>query len=196
MELRPEPALGPAAAGAERGEPECGPGAGGMSRPPPTGKMPGAPEAAPGDGAGAGRQRKLEALIRDPRSPINVESLLDGLNSLVLDLDFPALRKNKNIDNFLNRYEKIVKKIRGLQMKAEDYDVVKVIGRGAFGEVQLVRHKASQKVYAMKLLSKFEMIKRSDSAFFGKKEILWPLPTVPGWFSSSVPFRMTGICTW
>jgi hypothetical protein len=32
-----------------------------------------------------------------------------------------------------------VKKIRGLQMKAEDYDVVKVIGRGAFGEVQLVR---------------------------------------------------------
>ena len=32
-----------------------------------------------------------------------------------------------------------MKKIRGLQMKAEDYDVVKVIGRGAFGEVQLVR---------------------------------------------------------
>lgn len=27
----------------------------------------------------------------------------DGLNSLVLDLDYPALRKNKNIDNFLNR---------------------------------------------------------------------------------------------
>uniref|UniRef100_A0A8C1K3F9 Rho-associated protein kinase 2 n=1 Tax=Cyprinus carpio TaxID=7962 RepID=A0A8C1K3F9_CYPCA len=53
-----------------------------------------------------------------------------------------------------------------LQMKPEDFDRVKVIGRGAFGEVQLVRHKASQKVYAMKVLSKFEMIKRSDSAFF------------------------------
>lgn len=49
-----------------------------MSRPPATGKMPGAPEAVPGDGAGASRQRKLEALIRDPRSPINVESLLVG----------------------------------------------------------------------------------------------------------------------
>uniref|UniRef100_A0A8C7TDN5 Rho-associated protein kinase 1 n=1 Tax=Oncorhynchus mykiss TaxID=8022 RepID=A0A8C7TDN5_ONCMY len=57
-------------------------------------------------------------------------------------------------------------KIRDLRMKAEDYEVVKVIGRGAFGEVQLVRHKATRKVYAMKLLSKFEMIKRSDSAFF------------------------------
>ena len=43
-------------------------------------------------------------------------------------------------------------------MKASDFDVVKVIGRGAFGEVQLVRHKPSKCVYAMKLLSKFEMV--------------------------------------
>ncbi|KAI4879836.1 hypothetical protein NFI96_016479, partial [Prochilodus magdalenae] len=92
--------------------------------------------------------------------------LLDGLDALVYDLDFPALRKNKSIDNFLNRYKDTISKIRDLRMKAEDYEVVKVIGRGAFGEVQLVRHKATSKVYAMKLLSKFEMIKRSDSAFF------------------------------
>uniref|UniRef100_A0A4W6BZS8 Rho-associated protein kinase 1 n=1 Tax=Lates calcarifer TaxID=8187 RepID=A0A4W6BZS8_LATCA len=89
-------------------------------------------------------------------------NMFDGLDALVYDLDFPALRKNKSIDNFLNRCNKI----RDLRMKAEDYEVVKVIGRGAFGEVQLVRHKATSKVYAMKLLSKFEMIKRSDSAFF------------------------------
>ncbi|GAA6070031.1 rho-associated protein kinase 1 [Tachysurus ichikawai] len=90
----------------------------------------------------------------------------DGLDALVYDLDFPALRKNKSIDNFLSRYKDTISKIRDLRMKADDYEVVKVIGRGAFGEVQLVRHKASSKVYAMKLLSKFEMIKRSDSAFF------------------------------
>uniref|UniRef100_A0A9J7Y0U4 Rho-associated protein kinase 2 n=1 Tax=Cyprinus carpio carpio TaxID=630221 RepID=A0A9J7Y0U4_CYPCA len=90
----------------------------------------------------------------------------DSMNAMVLDLDFPALRKNKNIETFLNRYEKVMGHMRELQMKPEDFDRVKVIGRGAFGEVQLVRHKASQKVYAMKVLSKFEMIKRSDSAFF------------------------------
>lgn len=112
------------------------------------------------------RLRQLEAMIKDPRSAINLESLLDSMNALVLDLDFPALRKNKNIENFLNRYEKVMNHIRELQMRPEDFDRVKVIGRGAFGEVQLVRHKASQKVYAMKVLSKFEMIKRSDSAFF------------------------------
>ncbi|XP_057197281.1 rho-associated protein kinase 2 isoform X4 [Triplophysa rosa] len=112
------------------------------------------------------RLRKLEAMIKDPRSAINLESLLDSMNAVVLDLDFPALRKNKNIETFLNRYESVMRRIREFQMKPEDFDRVKVIGRGAFGEVQLVRHKASQKVYAMKVLSKFEMIKRSDSAFF------------------------------
>uniref|UniRef100_A0A4W4FBX2 Rho-associated protein kinase 1 n=1 Tax=Electrophorus electricus TaxID=8005 RepID=A0A4W4FBX2_ELEEL len=105
-------------------------------------------------------------MLKDPKSEINTDCLLDGLDALVYDLDFPALRKNKSIDNFLNRYKNTISKIRSLRMKADDYEVVKVIGRGAFGEVQLVRHKATRKVFAMKLLSKFEMIKRSDSAFF------------------------------
>uniref|UniRef100_A0A672GJM2 Rho-associated protein kinase n=1 Tax=Salarias fasciatus TaxID=181472 RepID=A0A672GJM2_SALFA len=112
------------------------------------------------------RFEKIDAMLKDPKSEINTDCLLDGLDALVYDLDFPALRKNKSIDNFLSRYKETISKIRDLRMKAEDYEVVKVIGRGAFGEVQLVRHKATCKVYAMKLLSKFEMIKRSDSAFF------------------------------
>uniref|UniRef100_A0A665W623 Rho-associated protein kinase 2 n=1 Tax=Echeneis naucrates TaxID=173247 RepID=A0A665W623_ECHNA len=103
----------------------------------------------------------------------------DSMNALVLDLDYPALRKNKNIENFLNRYEKVIGQIRDLQMKSEDFDRVKVIGRGAFGEVQLVRHKASQKVYAMKLLSKFEMIKRSDSAFFWEERDIMAFANSP-----------------
>uniref|UniRef100_A0A3Q0RV41 Rho-associated protein kinase 2 n=1 Tax=Amphilophus citrinellus TaxID=61819 RepID=A0A3Q0RV41_AMPCI len=106
-------------------------------------------------------------------------SLQDSINALVLDLDYPALRKNKNIETFLNRYEKVIGQIRDLQMKSEDFDRVKVIGRGAFGEVQLVRHKASQKVYAMKLLSKFEMIKRSDSAFFWEERDIMAFANSP-----------------
>uniref|UniRef100_A0A4W5QPI3 non-specific serine/threonine protein kinase n=1 Tax=Hucho hucho TaxID=62062 RepID=A0A4W5QPI3_9TELE len=114
---------------------------------------------------------KLESLI--------FPGALDGLDALVYDLDFPALRKNKSIDNFLNRYKDTISKIRDLRMKAEDYEVVKVIGRGAFGEVQLVRHKATRKVYAMKLLSKFEMIKRSDSAFFWEERDIMAFANSP-----------------
>ena len=32
-------------------------------------------------------------------------------------------------------------------MKTDDFNLIKVIGRGAFGEVQLVRHKFTKKVY-------------------------------------------------
>uniref|UniRef100_A0A803SY18 non-specific serine/threonine protein kinase n=1 Tax=Anolis carolinensis TaxID=28377 RepID=A0A803SY18_ANOCA len=109
--------------------------------------------------------------------PVQPAVIQDGLDALVYDLDFPALRKNKNIDTFLNKYT--INKIRDLRMKAEDYEVVKVIGRGAFGEVQLVRHKSSRKVYAMKLLSKFEMIKRSDSAFFWEERDIMAFANSP-----------------
>uniref|UniRef100_A0A668A2J4 non-specific serine/threonine protein kinase n=1 Tax=Myripristis murdjan TaxID=586833 RepID=A0A668A2J4_9TELE len=103
-------------------------------------------------------------------------SYFDSINALALDLDYPALRKNKNIDAFLNRC-KIG--LRDLQMKLQDFDKVKLIGRGAYGEVQLVRHKASQKVYAMKQLSKFEMIKRSDSAFFWEERDIMAFSNSP-----------------
>ncbi|XP_053503069.1 rho-associated protein kinase 2 isoform X2 [Ictalurus furcatus] len=114
----------------------------------------------------ASQLRLLETLIKDQRSVINLESLLDSLNALALDLNHPALRKNKNIDAFLNRYEKAVNRLKELQVRLDDFDQIKLIGKGAYGAVQLVRHKVSKKVYAMKKLSKFEMLKRSDSAFF------------------------------
>ncbi|KAM7395261.1 hypothetical protein PAMA_006836 [Pampus argenteus] len=125
------------------------------------------------------RLKKLESLMRNPQSALNLETLLDSMNALARDLNYPALRKNKNIDAFLNRYEKAAGQLRELQVKLEDFDKVKLIGRGAYGEVQLVRHKASQKVYAMKQLSKFEMIKRSDSAFFWEERHIMAFSNSP-----------------
>lgn len=62
--------------------------------------------------------------------------------------------------------------IQSFRMNPEDFNLIKVIGRGAFGEVQLVRHKSTNNVYAMKRLSKFEMIKRPDSAFFWEERYI------------------------
>ena len=59
--------------------------------------------------------------------------------------------------------------VSNLRMRASDFTMIKVIGRGAFGEVQLVRHKTNKKVYAMKLLSKYEMVSKTRSAI----EFLW-----------------------
>nr|XP_046229147.1 rho-associated protein kinase 2-like isoform X2 [Scatophagus argus] len=125
------------------------------------------------------RLKKLESLMRNPQSALNLETLLDSMNALAHDLNYPALRKNKNIEAFLNRYEKAVSQLRELQVKLDDFEKVKLIGRGAYGEVQLVRHKASQKVYAMKKLNKFEMIKRSDSAFFWEERHIMAFSSSP-----------------
>ncbi|KAM4522276.1 rho-associated protein kinase 2-like isoform 1-T1 [Odontesthes bonariensis] len=125
------------------------------------------------------RLEKLESLMRNPQSALNFETFLDSMNALAHDLNYPALRKNKNIEAFLSRYEKLVTQLRELQVKLEDFEKVKLIGRGAYGEVKLVRHKASQKVYAMKQLSKFEMIKRSDSAFFWEERHIMAFSNSP-----------------
>lgn len=66
----------------------------------------------------------------------------------------------------------LANEITRLRMKPSDFDVIKLIGRGAFGEVQLVRHVSSRKVYAMKRLNKFQMIKRPDSAFFWEERYI------------------------
>ncbi|OAA61797.1 serine/threonine-protein kinase [Niveomyces insectorum RCEF 264] len=48
--------------------------------------------------------------------------------------------------------------------KPENYTTIKIIGKGAFGEVKLVQKKADNKVYAMKSLIKTEMFKRDQLA--------------------------------
>ena len=49
------------------------------------------------------RLRDLESKIRDPRSIINVDCLLDAVQSLVADCDHTAIRKIKNVDAFVSR---------------------------------------------------------------------------------------------
>lgn len=47
-------------------------------------------------------------------------------------------------------------------MTLEDFDLIKVIGRGAFGKVMLVRMKNTKEVYAMKVLSKKLIATRNE----------------------------------
>ncbi|KAI0126095.1 kinase-like domain-containing protein [Xylariales sp. AK1849] len=48
--------------------------------------------------------------------------------------------------------------------KPENYTTIKIIGKGAFGEVKLVQKKADGQVYAMKSLIKTEMFKKDQLA--------------------------------
>jgi serine/threonine-protein kinase MRCK len=56
--------------------------------------------------------------------------------------------------------------LKNLRLTRDDFEIVKVIGRGAFGEVCVVKMKGSDKVFAMKILNKWEMLKRAETACF------------------------------
>ncbi|XP_039384791.1 serine/threonine-protein kinase MRCK alpha isoform X6 [Mauremys reevesii] len=53
-----------------------------------------------------------------------------------------------------------------MRLHKEDFEILKVIGRGAFGEVAVVKLKNADKVFAMKILNKWEMLKRAETACF------------------------------
>lgn len=116
--------------------------------------------------------KTIEEKIMDKTGELTIDCLLDCIQALVTDCNHPALKRLKNIDLFLQRYEKLSSFIISNRLKPVDFDVIKTIGRGAFGKVDLVRHKASKQVYAMKLLSKSEMIKRSESAFYWEERFI------------------------
>lgn len=55
-------------------------------------------------------------------------------------------------------------RLRRTRIGLEDFRTVKVIGKGAFGEVRLVQKADTGKIYAMKSLRKNEMFKKDQLA--------------------------------
>jgi len=60
----------------------------------------------------------------------------------------------------------VATRVKSLRLVADDFEILKVIGRGAFGEVAVVKMKNTEKVFAMKILNKWEMLKRAETACF------------------------------
>jgi len=46
----------------------------------------------------------------------------------------------------------------------DDFELLKVIGKGSFGKVMQVKKKDTQKIYAMKVLKKSQLVKRKQVA--------------------------------
>ena len=70
-----------------------------------------------------------------------------------------ALNNRRNIisNNFMESTDSV--RIEGEKLGLASFDQIKVIGRGAFGKVILVRKKCDQKLYAIKCLKKAHIIK-------------------------------------
>ncbi len=72
-------------------------------------------------------------------------------------------KKNRQLQS-LGKKESVFLRLRRTRLALEDFQTVKVIGKGAFGEVRLVQKKDTGKIYAMKTLLKSEMYKKDQLA--------------------------------
>uniref|UniRef100_A0A0E0L4J2 non-specific serine/threonine protein kinase n=1 Tax=Oryza punctata TaxID=4537 RepID=A0A0E0L4J2_ORYPU len=77
------------------------------------------------------------------------------------DAEVPVEEQN-NILKHLEKKETEYMRLQRHKMGVEDFELLTIIGRGAFGEVRLCREKASKNVYAMKKLKKSEMLRRGQ----------------------------------
>jgi len=60
--------------------------------------------------------------------------------------------------------------------KLEDFDLLRIVGKGTFGKVYQVRHKASNKLYAMKCIRKDVILKNENmDSLRLEKEILYEI---------------------
>lgn len=120
---------------------------------------------------GERRLRQLEALflggpVQGQGQCFSIETLLDVLLVLYDECCNSSLRREKTVSDFIEFVKPVATCVKSLRLTRDDFEIVKVIGRGAFGEVCVVKMRGSDKVFAMKILNKWEMLKRAETACF------------------------------
>ncbi|KAJ2943056.1 hypothetical protein O0L34_g18747 [Tuta absoluta] len=141
---------------------------------------------------GIKRLKQIETMfiprrLQIPRTQsLSVETLLDVLIVLYDECCNSSLRREKAVADFISYVKPVVQALKRLRLTRDDFELVKVIGRGAFGEVCVVRASflqgtdagnttapggtisttTGERVYAMKILNKWEMLKRAETACF------------------------------
>jgi len=96
----------------------------------------------------------------------STETLLDILVVLFDECQASSLRREKTVSEFIELVKPVTSRVKSLRLCKEDFEILKVIGRGAFGEVCVVKMKHTDKVFALKILNKWEMLKRAETACF------------------------------
>ncbi|XP_078336278.1 citron Rho-interacting kinase-like isoform X2 [Crassostrea virginica] len=95
------------------------------------------------------------------------DGLLDALLVLYEECSHDYLvTKNKHVAAFVRKYSSTIAEVKKLRICMNDFEIKDVIGRGHFGEVQVVREKATGTVYALKTLNKHETLAQHEITFF------------------------------
>jgi Protein kinase domain len=74
---------------------------------------------------------------------------------------YTAENQTKKLEE-LDRYESMLLRARRKRINQDSFELVRVIGRGGFGEVQLVRMRDTGQVFAMKVMKKKRLIRKKQ----------------------------------
>ncbi|KAM9840478.1 serine/threonine-protein kinase MRCK beta isoform 1-T1 [Aulostomus maculatus] len=114
------------------------------------------------------RLKRLDELLLEQKVSgcLSVETLLDLLVCVHTECSNSPLKREKHVSDFLEWVKPFTTSVKDMRLHRDDFEMLKVIGRGAFGEVAVVKMKHTERVYAMKILNKWEMLKRAETACF------------------------------
>lgn len=85
------------------------------------------------------------------------------LEALVKNPSVSDIEKQKEMNTLAQKEARFLRFIRTREVPS-NFSTIKVIGKGAFGEVKLVQRKTDGKIYALKSLIKSEMFKKDQLA--------------------------------
>ncbi|XP_066953798.1 citron rho-interacting kinase-like [Macrobrachium rosenbergii] len=110
---------------------------------------------------------------------IGHETLLDGLLLLYDECNNEQLKKEENVAAFVDKFRGVVTEVKKLRVNLNDFEQKKVIGKGHFGVVQVVREKATGNVFALKILRKSETLSQKHVAFYEEERDIMAKATSP-----------------
>lgn len=102
----------------------------------------------PGDKPASGPVKEI-ASLKEKKSPRETDEI-----------------KNEVVDDLIKDIKKVLVQFVAFsnlqKVQKEDFELLAVIGRGSFGKVMQVKHSASGKIYAMKILRKDNIIAKNQ----------------------------------
>ncbi|XP_060752210.1 myotonin-protein kinase isoform X2 [Tachysurus vachellii] len=122
-----------------------------------------------------------EKMLKEPgvtvgssvHSPVGLQTLLDLLVGVYEEFQCSDTTRDRYIRRFLQWAEPLVSQVKKTRIKRDDFNILKVIGRGTFSEVAVARMHNSQQVYALKIMNKWDMLKRGETACYQEeREVL------------------------
>ncbi|XP_028035269.1 citron Rho-interacting kinase-like [Bombyx mandarina] len=116
---------------------------------------------------------KATSGVSRSKKTVDREALLDALTVLYDECnDDPIKKTDELVRAFVDKYRSTLAELRRTRVCISDFEVVQTIGRGYFGEVNMVREKQSGDVYALKTLRKEQSRKRAIACTEDERDVL------------------------